>query len=126
MSIEVTGDEGAAKTMRLIGKLNGYQKYVVQAGQLLETAIKGRASGRPGPNAPTGDYRGSWTTTLTNDGAGSIEVTVSTNKPQGRALEYGHPRWAPGTMYPHVQPAISDSEPRIVKFLEDRLGKEIP
>lgn len=125
MGIEVD-DEGAAATMRLIGELKGIERDVTQAGQLLETLIKGKASGRPGPNAPTGDYRGSWTTSLEGSGAGDVTVLVSTNRPQGRALEFGHPRWAPGTMYPHVQPAISDGEPRIVKFLEQRLKKAFP
>ncbi|WP_406210319.1 hypothetical protein OH807_40445 [Kitasatospora sp. NBC_01560] len=34
---------------------------VTRHAMLLETAIKAAASGRPGPNAPTGGYRRSWT-----------------------------------------------------------------
>lgn len=57
-------------------------------GMLMETAIKARASGRPGPRAVTGDYRRSWTTTY-DVGFGGIRAVIGTNRPQGRRLEYG-------------------------------------
>lgn len=92
---------------------------------LLETKIKANASGRPGPNAPTGDYRRSWTTEL-RGGAGGPEAIVGTSKPQGRRLEFGfvgvdslgrHYNQPP---YPHVGPAMGQIEPQFHRAL-DRL-----
>lgn len=80
---------------------------------LLETRIKAHASGRPGPNAPTGDYRRSWTHEVTAAGT-TVIGTVGTNKPQSRRLEYGfvgedslgrHYNQRP---YPHVGPAVEE------------------
>lgn len=79
---------------------------------LLETRIKAHASGRPGPRAPTGDYRRSWTTR--HHGMAS---TVATNKPQARRLEYGF--YGPDRLgrvynqqpYPHVGPAVDETTP---------------
>ncbi|GAA0695072.1 hypothetical protein GCM10010193_57240 [Kitasatospora atroaurantiaca] len=78
---------------------------------LLETAIKANASGRPGPNAPTGDYRRSWTNDVRVTAAG-VEAVVGTNKPQARRLEYGFVgpdilgRIYHQPPYPHVGPAV--------------------
>jgi hypothetical protein len=47
---------------------------------LLETQIKANASGRPGPNAPTGDYRRSWTHEV-HTGADAVLAIVGTSKP---------------------------------------------
>lgn len=86
-----------------------------QWGFLLETKIKGHASGRPGPNAPTGDYRRSWTTEFGRHN-GDKAAIVGTNAPQGRRLENGfvgtdslgrHYNQPP---YPHVRPAMLEIE----------------
>lgn len=84
-------------------------------GELLKTKIQGHASGRPGPNAPTGDYRRSWTAEpgRVNGDPASI---VGTNKPQGRRLEYGFMgtdalgRHYSQPPYPHVRPAMLEIE----------------
>src|SRR5688500_16885395 len=73
--------------------------------QLMVTRVQANASGRPGPNAPTGDYRRSWSWEpaggihagrdaqgrFTSGGLpGDFAVAyVGTNKPQGRRLEFG-------------------------------------
>lgn len=57
-------------------------------GQLMLTAVKGRASGRPGPRMITGDYNRSITLIITAT-AGSISASIGTNSPQGPRLEYG-------------------------------------
>lgn len=57
-------------------------------GMLLETRIKANASGRPGPNVITGDYRGSWNTQVRITPFGAVS-TSGTNSPQGPRLEYG-------------------------------------
>ncbi|MFJ3248458.1 hypothetical protein [Streptomyces sp. NPDC086782] len=56
---------------------------------LLETRIKANASGRPGPNVITGDYRRSWTHEVQVAGD-LVTGVVGTSKPQGRRLEYGY------------------------------------
>jgi hypothetical protein len=99
-------------------------RQLKQWGYLLETKIKGKASGRPGPNAPTGDYRRSWTTELGTN-LGDRAVIVGTNKPQGRRLEYGfvgvdslgrHFNQPP---YPHVRPAMQEIEGPFLKSLAE-------
>lgn len=83
---------------------------------LLETRVKANASGRPGPNVITGDYRRSWTTTITPS-LGGVRGTVGTNKPQARRLEYGfYGADALGRVYnqqpyPHVAPAVTAIQP---------------
>lgn len=79
-------------------------------GLLLTTRIQANASGRPGPNVVTGDYRRSWTTRFTQAGTVS-ESESGTNAPQARRLEYGfHGADSLGRVYdqaplPHVGPA---------------------
>lgn len=89
---------------------------------LLNTRIKARASGRPGPNAPTGDYRRSWATKYW-DFPGLYSGAAGTNKPQGRRLELGfvgtdslgrHYNQPP---YPHVGPAFEQTQPEFLKEL---------
>lgn len=92
--------------------------------QLLRTRIQAKASGRPGPNAPTGDYRRSWGTSFM-DGAGWFAGAAGTNAVQGRRLELGfvgtdslgrHYNQPP---YPHVGPATEEIEPGFVRELAE-------
>lgn len=80
-------------------------------GQLYQTRVKARASGRPGPRVITGDYRRSIYFELTTVGASPAAI-VGTNAPQGRRLEYGfvgvdslgrHFNQPP---YPHFEPPL--------------------
>ncbi|MFF3493734.1 HK97 gp10 family phage protein [Streptomyces sp. NPDC002795] len=95
---------------------------------LLETRIKANASGRPGPNAPTGDYRRSWTHEVHSTGDGALAV-VGTNKPQARRLEYGYV--GPDSLgrvfnqppNAHVGPAVQTIQPLFVAAL-GRLADE--
>ena len=83
---------------------------------LLETRIKANASGRPGPNVITGDYRRSWNTVFIT-GGDTATATVGTNKPQGRRLEYGFVgpdrigRVFNQAPFPHVGPALDKTIP---------------
>lgn len=92
---------------------------VVFHGLLLETAVKRNASGRPGPNVRTGDYRRSWNTRVKR-GANSITSTTGTDRPQAARLEYGfHGMDALGRVYnqppfPHAGPALDEVEPMLV------------
>lgn len=110
----------AAATPSRVGEI------VRRHGLLLETRIKAKASGRPGPNAPTGDYRRSWTTRFTQGPGQAVSVT-GTNAPQGRRLEYGfvgvdslgrHYNQPP---YPHVGPAAQEIEPAFVAEIQTML-----
>lgn len=101
----------------------GTRRAVSQSADLMITKIRGNASGRPGPNAPTGDYRRSWNRqTLSNSGA-SYSVSVGTNRPQARRLEFGFigadslGRVYHQPAYPHVEPAI----PVVAEFFERKM-----
>lgn len=74
--------------------------------------IKGYASGRPGPNVITGDYRGSWHPGPTRRLPYGAQCTIGTDRPQGRRLEFGFVgtdslgRTYNQPPFPHVQPAL--------------------
>lgn len=82
------------------------------------------ASGRPGPNAPTGDYRGSWRVEPLRDGADEATRSVSTDRPQARRLEYGFV--GPDSLgrvfhqdpLPHHGPAVDVIEPQFYAAME--------
>jgi hypothetical protein len=92
-------------------------RTVQQQGRLLRALIMENASGRPGPNVITGDYRGSWKPEPFGvpDGGG---VEIGTLEPQGRRLEFGfydmtdsigrHYFQRP---FPHVEPAVNELSP---------------
>ncbi|MFE7129335.1 HK97 gp10 family phage protein [Streptomyces sp. NPDC057638] len=94
---------------------------------LLETRIKAKASGRPGPNAPTGDYRRSWTHQIATNGA-LVVGTVGTNKPQARRLEFGFVgadslgRIYNQPPFPHVGPAVEEIRPLFIAALADSIA----
>jgi hypothetical protein len=81
----------------------------------LQGRVRGKASGRPGPNAPTGDYRRSIATRVTQT-KGSVTGEVGTNRPQGRRLEMGfHGTDSLGRHFnqpplPHFGPAVDETE----------------
>lgn len=84
---------------------------VVREGAALQTRVRAKASGRPGPRAQTGDYRRS-ISRQTSRGPGSITIEVGTNSPQGRRLEFGFwgltdslGRLFHQPAYPHFAPA---------------------
>lgn len=123
----VGGDVIAANLSRAAAQSGVRTKVVVRKyGALLQTRIQANASGRPGPNAPTGDYRRSWNTRYTS-GPGVEMASVGTNAPQGRRLEYGFVgrdslgRNYNQPPYPHVGPAVQVIEPQFVKELADKV-----
>lgn len=97
-------------------------------GWLYAFKVKARASGRPGPNAPTGDYRRSITSEFHGFPGGGFAL-VGTNKPQGRRLENGFVgRDSLGRMYnqrpfPHFGPALDEIEPPLIGALEAAVGE---
>lgn len=84
---------------------------VERAAELGRAQIKGHASGRPGPNVITGDYRNSWQIETRRLPYGA-QCTIGTDRPQGRRLEFGFVgadslgRVFSQPPFPHVQPAL--------------------
>lgn len=81
------------------------------------TLVQRHASGRPGPNAPTGDYRASWNALPTHEAAGRVSWSVGTDRAQAARLEYGFV--GPDSLgrvydqqpYPHMGPAYDEIAP---------------
>lgn len=99
------------------------QQAVYRAGARLRTKVRANASGRPGPRAPTGNYRRSIALTLSHTPDGAALALVSTNMPQGPRLEYGFVgrdvlgRYYNQPPYPHFGPAARE--------VPDYLRKEV-
>lgn len=96
----------------------------VKFGALLQTRVRARASGRPGPRRQKGDYRrGIGRQSGRLPGGGSYAV-VGTNAPQGRRLEMGFVgtdslgRRYSQPPYPHFGPALDETGPEYVAALE--------
>lgn len=94
---------------------NRVAKAVYQTGALLQTKVRANASGRPGPNALTGDYRRG--ISVLNGTSNGLPVSVVySNSPQAARLEYGFVgldslgRRYNQPPYPHWGPAVLDIE----------------
>jgi len=109
----------------------GTSAIVEMYGELMATRVKAFASGRPGPNAPTGDYRRSWTAEFTRKN-GNAASQVGTNKVQGRRLEFGFVgadslgRIYNQPPYEHLQPAIDVIEPLFYAAMSTYLKAVLP
>ncbi|MEU9703109.1 hypothetical protein [Streptomyces sp. NPDC047981] len=108
----MTPDELAARLDRAADLMpNAIYKGMAHTGMLGRARISGNASGRPGPNVITGDYRNSWQAVTTRIPYGAF-CTIGTNRPQGRRLEFGFTgtdslgRSYNQPPFPHVGPAI--------------------
>jgi hypothetical protein len=116
----VTG-ELARKAMRTVIRRNTYR---------LETLVKAHASGRPGPNAPTGDYRRSINSQVVDT---SLYVVgyVGTNAVQGRRLEQGFTgtdslgRYYDQPPYPHFGPGADQLSPIFQADMETTMSKAL-
>lgn len=91
---------------------------------LMRVRIQRNASGRPGPNVITGQYRASWQV-RTRVSGGQVTAEVHTDAPQANRLEYGfvgvdalgrHYRQPP---FPHVAPAWQQTRPVYLRALAD-------
>lgn len=98
-------------------------RIVRHHGRLLQTRVKARASGRPGPRTVTGDYRRSIGMQMRGSAeVGTVSAVVGTNKPQGRRLEFGFVgadsagRVYDQPPYPHFGPAFDET---VEQFLDD-------
>ncbi|MEW2402130.1 HK97 gp10 family phage protein [Streptomyces sp. NPDC046862] len=109
----MTPEELADRLERAATKIGpAVQRAVKHTGELGAARIRGYASGRPGPNVISGDYRSSWQPTPTRRLPYGASCTIGTNEPQGRRLEFGFV--GPDSLgrvydqkpFPHVQPAL--------------------
>jgi len=120
----VTGADQVASAMLQLAKENDAKVYAVvkHYGALLRTQVMRNASGRPGPNVVTGDYRRSITLRV-GSGGSNFSAAVGTNNPQGRRLEFGfHGTDSRGRTYaqppyPHFGPAFSFLSPQFLEAL---------
>lgn len=104
-------------------------RTVQQQARLLRALIMEHASGRPGPNVITDQYRPSWKAEpfAVPDGGGA---EVGTRKPQGRRLEFGfydmtdsigrHYFQGP---FPHVEPSVNELSPDYEDAFKDALDR---
>jgi hypothetical protein len=89
---------------------------VVTHTAILHRTVVANASGRPGPEAPTGDYRRSISRQVVKGGSTS-EGFVGTNAPQARRLELGFTgtdslgRSYDQPPFPHFGPAADEVRP---------------
>jgi hypothetical protein len=118
IQMKLTGRRAASQAFRAASRhIDAKTRALVRHhGHLLRTKVMAKASGRPGPNAPTGDYRRSWTVEFSG-GSGTFTATAGTNAPQGRRLEHGfHGVDSLGRAYdqaplPHAGPAFDEVVP---------------
>lgn len=118
------GTDTIATEFRLIGTAAPKMAASITAhyAEVLRMSIMSHASGRPGPNVITGEYRSSWTIDFTYD-EGGLAAVVGTDEPYGRRLEFGFAGAdATGRIfnqppYPHVWPAADEVEPDFVAAL---------
>lgn len=115
--------ETASRFVTLAATVGPKTQAVIHTyGMLLQTKVQAHASGRPGPNAPTGDYRRSIHVEFSGE-SGSAKATVGTNKPQARRLEFGFVgidslgRHYSQPPYPHFGPALDEIEPDFLTAL---------
>lgn len=92
---------------------------------LLRTRVLARASGRPGPRAPTGDYRRSWTPPRVAVSITRIKGWTGTNAPQAWRLEKGFVgrdaigRYYNQPPYEHAAPAVDDVQEGFLADTQD-------
>lgn len=122
--IQVTVDDNRTpQALERIGTLVAQQlpSAVYRAGARVRTQVRANASGRPGPNVITGDYRRSIAQTNTMTDGNSPVAYVHSAAPQARRLEYGFVgadvlgRVYNQPPFPHWGPAVRDIDQHLTK-----------
>ncbi|HEY1180252.1 MAG TPA: hypothetical protein VGF17_29190 [Phytomonospora sp.] len=127
VSVDVQGAGRLARDLRAGAEhVEPLMRMVVEKSAVdLQGLTQRNASGRPGPNVITGDYRASWRVETLADGGGQVSRSVGTDRAQARRLEYGFV--GPDSLgrvydqppYPHHGPAVDAIEP----VFRDAMGK---
>ena len=115
MDVQVIGADRVARDLALAAaRLAGETSQVVRRhGVMLVQRIRAHASGRPGPNVITGQYRASWQSQTTG-----TATRVWTDAPQAMRLENGFVgadslgRLYNQPPFPHIGPAVDEVEPQ--------------
>ena len=103
-------------------------KTVVTFGARLQASVKRNASGRPGPNAPTGDYRRSLRR-RTERRKNSARTSVGSAHPASRRLELGFVGTdALGRVYdqppfPHLGPGLDAEAPDFERDIRSAIAQ---
>lgn len=111
-------EKGAAQTPILMAAV------VEKSAADLVALTQRNASGRPGPNAPTGDYRGSWAVQEEKTSATEVSRSAGTDRAQALRLERGFVGAdSLGRVYdqaplPHHGPAVDVIEPAFYAAME--------
>ena len=102
-------------------------RAVTRAAMLTVTDVRANASGRPGPRAPTGNFRRSITHMPARNEGTSVKAYVGSNAVQARRLELGF--YGPDSLgrhynqppYPWLRPAI----PKAAAHLRNEVARGI-
>lgn len=121
LGVIVNGADALMAQLTTMGKLGDarMERLIRHYGYLLQTRVKARASGRPGPNVVTGDYRRSIGVQFYRDPKAGFVAVVGTNKPQGPRLEFGFHgvdslgRSYDQPPYAHFGPAFDQTKPEL-------------
>lgn len=93
--------------------------------------VQRNASGRPGPNAPTGDYRASWSVEILDPAPLAFSASAGTDRVQANRLEYGFVgtdslgRTFDQPPYPHMGPAADVIDPVFAAAMEALAAKAV-
>lgn len=123
---------GAHEAAAAIGGLGvrvhaGIPPLVAHYGQLYQSRVRARASGRPGPRVQTGDYRRSIGLVMTTY-QGAPAAIIGSSAPQARRLEYGFVgsdslgRVYNQPPFPHFEPDIEKTAAEMEKAVERLLA----
>lgn len=87
-----------------------------EARSMIEEALYRHASGRPGPNVITGEYRSSFYTELLESNEDEFVILAGNDSPQAARLEYGFfgvdslGRNYAQPAFPHMRPALYEAQ----------------
>jgi len=103
---------GPARIEAIVARSPNYtRRGLMRASVATAEAIRSHAEGRPGPEIVSGTLHGAVKPEqVRTTGVGRYEVRVIVDDIPGkvRALELGHPDWAPGTKYPFIGPGLRE------------------
>jgi len=103
---------GPARIEAIIARSPAYtRRGLMRASVATAETIRQHCEGRPGPEIVSGTLHGSIKPEqVRTTGPGRYDVRVIVDDVPGRvrALELGHPDWAPGTKYPFIQPGLRE------------------
>lgn len=103
-------------------------RAVTRAAALTATDAKANASGRPGPMAPTGAFRGSITHVPATTSGSSTVAYVGSNAPQARRLEFGFMGMTDSLGRRFQQPAypwLAPTIPKAAQHLRNEVQKAV-